>query len=231
LVVWAWERPEDLRFLPHDVEVAALSGFIELRGDDLAARGRRFPLRASPGQVSTSVVHVQISRKVPLNWTPELRARTAAAVVALAGHIPARRVQIDFEVRGSERQTLIDLVGDVKRALPSGVALSMTALASWCQTEDWVGRAGADEVAPMLFRMGPRGEAIRSSLAAGGDFGDPACRRALAVSVDSPLIRAPTGRRIYLFNPRSWTQRDFERVRGEVEEWRARDGIERSPRG
>jgi hypothetical protein len=141
-------------------------------------------------------------------------------------------VQIDFEVRASERQALLDVVGDVRRALPPSESLSMTALASWCESENWAAAAGADEIAPMLFRMGPWGQAIRARLAFGEDFGEPACRRALAVSVDSPLARAPwSGRRIYLFDPRSWTERDFEQVRGEIEGWRARDGGGRSPQG
>lgn len=228
-VVWAWERPEDLRFLPPDVEIAALSGFVELRGEDLFTRGRRFPLKARPGQVQTSVVHVQISRTTPLRWTLALRARTSAAVLTLFQHIPARRLQIDFEVKRSERQALLDLMADVKRALPPGVALSMTAIAAWCQTEDWISSIDADEVAPMLFRMGAKGAAIRERLAQGEDFTQNSCRQALAISVDAPLMRAPTGRRIYLFNPRSWTARDFEQARGEIEGWRAINGVGRWP--
>jgi len=229
LVVWAWERPEDLRFLPPDVEIAALSGFIDLRGDRMVARGRRFPLFAAPKQVSTSVVHVQVNRSERLAWTPQLREETAAAVIALANHIPARRIQIDFEARPSERQALFDLVGDVKRRLSPGVELSVTALASWCQTEDWTSLMGADEIVPMLFRMGPWGASIRTTLASGGDFSQADCRRALAISTDSPITSAPVARRIYLFNPKSWTRQDFERIRGEVEGWRAKDGPVRSP--
>ena len=81
LTVWAWERPEDLRFLPTDVDIAVQSGFIVLAGDTMTSRSRRFPLFANPQQVTTSVVHLQIDHRKPLDWTPQLRARTAAAVV------------------------------------------------------------------------------------------------------------------------------------------------------
>jgi hypothetical protein len=64
-VVWAWERPEDLRFLPPDTEIAVQSGFVELSGDEVRARGRRFSLKARAGQVTTAVVHIQIDPRKP----------------------------------------------------------------------------------------------------------------------------------------------------------------------
>ena len=221
LTVWAWERPEDLRFLPQDVDIAVQSGFIVLSGDNLTARSRRFPLLARAEQVSTSVVHLQIDHRKPLNWTPQLRAQAAAAIVRLAQGVDVRRVQIDFEVRASERQILRDVVTDVRAALPPDTQLSMTALASWCAHETWFEDLPINEIAPMLFRMGPGGEQIRSELARGGDFSSARCRSALAVSADAPILRAPVGRRIYLFSPRSWTQGDFERVVGRISDWSA----------
>ena len=223
LVVWAWERPEDLAFLKPPAEAAVQMGFVELSGDAVIARGRRFPLQVAPERVTTALVHVQIDPTRPLDWTPRVRAKAAAAVLAYARVLPAARVQIDFEVRGSERQVLLDLLHDVRTGLAPGVRLSMTALASWC-AEGWLARAPVDEVVPMLFRMGAAGAGLKAKLAAGGDFADPACRKALAVSVDTPIRRAPRGRRVYLFSPRSWTRADFERAREEVAAWDERAG-------
>ncbi len=217
LVLWAWERPEDLRFAPRGAEVAALSGFIELSGEQMVARGRRFPLRATPGGVTTSVVHVQIDPRTPVAWTPRQRAATAAAILGLAGE--ATSVQVDFEVRRSERQVLLDVLGDVRRGLPAETRLSMTALASWCETERWLDAAPVDEIVPMLFRMGPGGRRIEAKLTAGGDFANPRCRTALAISADTPLAGAPVGRRIYLFSPRSWTADDFRRLERSISQW------------
>jgi hypothetical protein len=219
LILWAWERPEDLRFAGPGAEIAVQTGFVELAGDGLRARGRRFPLKsASPP--STALVHVQIDHERPLAWTPLLRARTSAAILHYAAAIRVRRVQLDFEVRASERAVLLDVIADVRRGLPSGTLLSMTALASWCDTEGWLERAPVDEIVPMLFRMTVGGEALRKRLAAGGDFRNPRCRTALGIATDSPIVRAPPGRRVYLFNPRSWTEADFERARRDVEAWR-----------
>jgi hypothetical protein len=217
LILWAWERPEDLRFAGASAEIALQTGFVELSGDGLEARGRRFPLRAARPP-ATALVHVQIDHGRPLQWTPALRARASAAVLHYAAAIPARRVQIDFEIRASERQILLDLLHDVRAGLPRGTILSMTALASWCD-EDWLGEAPVDEIVPMLFRMQDSGIALQNRLAAGGDFRNPRCRAALGIATDSPIVRAPAGRRVYLFDPRSWTVEDYREARREVEGW------------
>jgi hypothetical protein len=212
LVLWAWERPEDLRAAGPDVGVAILTGFIELSGERITARPRRFPVLTAPGAARTALVHLQIDQRRPLAWTADLRARTAAAVVALARPEAFTAVQVDFEVRASQRQMLLDVLHDVRAALPRGTTLSMTALASWCESEDWLGQADVDEVAPMLFRMGRGGTALKAKLEGGGDFANPKCRTALALSTDTPLARIPPDRRIYLFNPRSWSQADLARA-------------------
>ncbi|OAN66900.1 hypothetical protein [Sphingomonas sp. TDK1] len=218
LIVWAWERPEDLRFLPGDAEVAVQTGFLELSGDNFLARGRRYPLRTGR-QPGTALVHIQIDDSRPLHWTPMLRARVAAAVLHYARVVPAPRVQIDFEVRQSQRRILADLLHDVRAGLPRGTPLSMTAIASWCQ-EDWLGSLPVDEIVPMLFRMGRGDASIRARIEGGGDWTEPACRKALAISADTPIARAPAGRRIYLFAPQSWTPSTFDAVRKRVEQWR-----------
>jgi hypothetical protein len=218
LILWAWERPEDLRFAPAGVEIAVQTGFVDIAGGSFTAHGRRYPL-LTPHPPATALVHVQIDPSRPVQWTPALRQRVAAAVLHYATAIPARRVQLDFEVRASERQILLDLLADLRRGLPRGTFLSMTALASWCDGEAWLDAAPVDEIVPMLFRM-RGGEGLKNRLAAGGDFRNPRCRAALGVASDAAIARAPPGRRVYLFSPASWTAAGYERVRAEVEGWR-----------
>lgn len=219
LVVWAWERPEDLRFLRGPTEIAVHSGFIELSGGRVEVRGRRFPLLADPDRVTTSVIHVQIDPKQPLVWSTTSRQKAAITVLQFARSRQTPWLQIDFEARASQRQVLLDLLHDVRAGLPATTRLSMTALASWCETETWLATAPVDEIVPMLFRMGQTGGALRAKLAAGGDFAEPRCRTALAISTDAPISRAPPGRRIYLFDPKSWRATDYDSVRRRVGSW------------
>ena len=206
LVLWAWERPEDLRFAGDGVEVAVLAGTVMLRGEDAIARPRLQPARTSPGQSVIGTVHVEIDRTRPLAWTAAQRGTAAAAILSLMADPRFAELQIDFEVRASERGVLLDVLHDVRAGLRPGRPLSMTALASWCDTERWLGAAPVDDVVPMLFRMGPGGAALQQRLAAGGSFGDPHCGRSVGVAVDTPLAGLPGSRRIFLFDPAPWTQ-------------------------
>lgn len=205
--------------------MAVQTGFVELSGDEMRTRGRRFPLHVARPP-TTTLVHVQIDRTRPLVWSPRLRAQASAAILHYASAAPAGRVQVDFEVRASERKILLEVLDDVRRGLPADTRLSMTALASWCDTEAWLDQAPVDEIVPMLFRM-QGGQALVRRLEKGGDFRNPKCRTALALSTDTPIVQAPPGRRIYLFNPHSWTSHDYEQMRREVGAWRWRGGFGR----
>ena len=60
---------------------------------------------------------------------------------------------------------------------------------------------------------------LMQALTNGADFAQPVCRTALGIAADLPPGRAPAGRRVYLFDPRSWTEDRFTQVRERVEAW------------
>jgi hypothetical protein len=212
-VLWAWERPEDLRFAVPDITIAILAGTVRLTGDGVVARPRLQPALVPMANPIAGVAHLEIDRARPLVWTADQRIRTAAAVLALLGNPRFHEVQIDFEVRASERRVLLDVLTDLRAALPVGRHLSMTALASWCETETWIDRAPVDEIVPMLFRMGPDGQPIRQRLANGGDFARAACRTSIGIAADGLPDGLPAGRRLWLFSPLPWTAGDLTTVR------------------
>ena len=196
--------------------IAVLAGSVTLSGEQVLVRPRLQPARILDTQRVAGVVHVEIDRMRPLPWTSIQRDRTAAAVIALLDNPRFAEVQIDFEVKASQRAVLLDLLGDLRAALPAGRHLSMTALASWCDTETWIDAAPVDEVVPMLFRMGPSGEALRKRLADGGDFRQSRCRAAIGVATDTPPNRIPAGRRVWLFDPHPWSADDLMKIRGRL---------------
>lgn len=202
-IVWAWERPEVLDTLPADMGIAAVTGFIRLRGDAIVIRrGRRFPLIIAPGRPAPiAVVHIEVDQSRALDWTPALSAQVVAD--ALSFSHGAAAVQVDMEVRSSQHTALLDVLRGVRAGLAPGTTLSMTALASWCEDETWLDGAPVDEIVPMLFRMGSGGLRLRAKLASGGDFARPRCRIAVGIATDTPSV-VPQGRRRYIFNPRPW---------------------------
>jgi hypothetical protein len=215
LVLWAWERSEDLRFLAGSgVTVAYVAASIEVTATGVAVHGRRHPLRLAPDTAVLPVLHVDA--------TPTGLARFAnrarQAVLDTAARLQARSggpMQLDFEVAASARPFYRALVQAVAGADPR--QLSITALASWCQWDGWLAGLPAGEIVPMLFRMGPDDGQIRRQLAVSGRLRQPECRRAAGLALDEPLPQAPVGARLYLFNPRPWTQADFRRAVAELE--------------
>jgi hypothetical protein len=212
-ILWAWERPEDLRFAGPGVTIAVLAGSVTLSGDDVLIRPRLQPAKVLDTQRIAGVVHLEVDRTRPLPWTDAQRTRTITAVLSLLSNPRFTEAQIDFEVPASRRQVLLDLLTGVRAGLPPGRHLSMTALASWCDTETWIDAAPVDEIVPMLFRMGAAGEPLKRRLATGGDFHQRRCRTAIGVATDTPLEHVPAGRRVWVFNPRSWTDGDLTNVR------------------
>jgi hypothetical protein len=215
-VIWVWERPEDVRFAPPDVSIAILAGTVRLSAGRVDAVPRLQPARLTPTQHVIGVVHVEIDQTRKPAWTAAQRQDTAQSVLRLLSNPRFHDWQIDFEIRASERQILLDLLTDVRKNLPAGHRLSMTALASWCDTETWLDSAPVDDIVPMLFRMGPSGAPILDRLAHGGELRNPRCRQSIGIASDTPPDALPADRRIWMFNPHPWTAGDLTALRNRL---------------
>lgn len=204
-MLWAWEQPQDLRFIdPRRTGVAFLAATLILDGDRVVVEPRRQPLR-----VPREAVLVAVGRIEFRDTTPALDASQRTRLVrALAGLAKQRGVvglQVDFDAPVSARAFYRALLGDLRRELPPSTALSMTALASWCMEDDWVAGLPVDETVPMLFRMGADDHAIRADLASRGRVDCVSCRASVGLATDEPLPRARAPR-TYLFHPGPWTR-------------------------
>jgi len=213
LVLWAWERPEDLRFAGPDTGVAFLARTVFLRGDEVSVQPRLQPLRFAAGAPLIAVVRVEADRAQPPSLAGAQRARAAAAIGEAARLPGIVSLQVDYDATVSERAFYAGLLRDLRRQMPPGVGLSITALASWCSGDRWLAGLPIDEAVPMLFRMGPDRRPILLHLEAGGDFSEPACRHSLGISTDEPVPLLPAGRRLWVFHPRSWSPAALQELR------------------
>ena len=214
-VLWAWERPEDLRFVNSvTTAVASLEGTVWIEGARVTALPRQQPLHLPRGVEHIAVVRIETSRDRPPPLDRAQVERIADAVerfVRPAGDAVPRPLQIDFDALHSERRGYRSLLKTLRQRLPDH-PLSITALASWCAGDRWIDDLPIDHAVPMLFRMGPDGLAIRASLARDGTQGhgptlsSPICRGRVGISTDEALPTVPTDTHtVYVFHPRSWT--------------------------
>jgi hypothetical protein len=209
LMLWAWERPTDLRSIDADAGVAFLSQTLIVRNDAVDVRPRRNPLQVLAHTPLVAVTRIESGGHAP---RPGAGRPGAASLVttmanAIAGSMAlprVRGVQIDFDAAESERPFYRALVQAVRGQLGPAVPLSITALASWCVQDRWMEGLPVDETVPMLFRMGPV-HAPYAGLARSPWSAAAACRGALGTSLDEPLHVRAAGRRVYVFNAAPWT--------------------------
>jgi len=208
--LWAWERPEDLRWLDtRTAGVAFLARTVCPRADGVGIRPRMQPLLTPPHAALMAVVRVESGgRAANASVT-----RTAQAIAEAAGITGVQALQVDFDAVTSERSFYRALLTELRRRLPARMPLSITALASWCESDGWIAGLPVAEAVPMLFRMGP------DHYSAGGDFRNPLCRASVGISTDELPDRIPAGRRVYIFNPRAWSAEAEQAVLRKVNRW------------
>jgi Protein of unknown function (DUF3142) len=206
LMLWAWERPEDLSAIdPNTTGVAFLARTVFLAEDTVSVRPRLQPLRLAPGTQLVAVVRIEASHGAsPSLSTTQIDS--AAHAVAAAGQLPGLAgLQIDFDATASQRDFYRALIARVRQEIPARLSFSITALASWCTGDDWLHDLPIDDAVAMLFRMGAGTREISLRLNSGGDFRASVCRQSLGISTDELPPKLPEGRRLYIFNPHAWT--------------------------
>ena len=118
LVLWAWERPEDLRFIkPGAAGIAFLARTVWVDGNNVSGRPRLQPLRFNSGTRLMAVVRIESAgRGLPAG---EPVARQIQEAAALPG---VRALQIDFDAR--ERTSVV--CGTAERS-PQSAAFGLAA--------------------------------------------------------------------------------------------------------
>jgi hypothetical protein len=218
LVLWAWERPEDLRFVRSgDSAIAYLAETIQLRDGEVRPRPRMQSLRVRDDAKLVAVVRVETDHS-DLNHSQALQS--AAAIARNASQPRVVAIQVDFDATLSQRAFYRDLLLDLRRRVGAEKPISITALASWCMDDDWLAGLPIDEAVPMLFRMGAGTNEVTTRLASGRDFREPLCRGSLGISTDERWRSLPGGRRLYVFNPQPWTAHTEQAVLWETHSWR-----------
>jgi hypothetical protein len=207
VVLWAWERPTDLRFIdPKEIGVAFLARTIRLRSGEVVVRPRLQPLNLPEAARVIAVARVETDSTNKPELSDRQRQKLAEAIAEMAKLPNVAHIQIDFDATLTERKFYRDVIVDVRRRLPDAVSLSITALASWCTYDNWLSDLPIDEAVPMLFRMAGDGKQIANRLDAGEDFIAPQCRHSYGISTDEPRSNLSSARRLYVFNPDPWTE-------------------------
>lgn len=218
IILWAWERPEELSFIvPQEVGIAFLAKTLYLRGERVIVRPRLQPLNVPRRTALMAVARIESDLSEPPGLLSEQRAKVVSTIAELTRIPTIAAIQVDFDAKVSERAFYRDLLYDLRRRLPESMALSITALASWCIYDNWLSGLPVDEAVPMLFRMGVDHHQVLLHLEAGGYFRPAVCRHSLGISTDEPMPKLPSGRRVYIFHPQAWSPAAARHIIKEVQ--------------
>jgi hypothetical protein len=211
VILWAWERPEDLRFLSGSaVGVAFLDRTIVVHPArqsiaQIETMRRRQPLRLARGTPLVAVVRIESAGVID----PQVVPRLSSEILDAARVPGVSAIQIDFDAMLSQRALYSTLLRAVHARLPRDIRLSVTALSSWCSDDPWIDPRDVDEIVPMLFRMGPDARRVVTRLSEDGRWPVDACNGAIGLSTDERWRAVPGVERVYVFNPRSWRAGDL----------------------
>jgi hypothetical protein len=202
VMLWAWERPSDLRAIDAATGVAFLAQTITIDLDHADVTSRQWPLKVGPSTVLSAVTRIEMPVTRDVAHLEEDRLAAAIAITSTYPQVSA--VQIDFDAVQSQRTFYRRLIENVRKRVDRRVPLSITALASWCVGDRWLDGLPIDEAVPMLFELGPENEPYRV-VAVDASAAHRLCRASVGASLSEPIRIAADGRRVYVFNRQSWT--------------------------
>ncbi len=209
LVLWAWERPENLSYIvPGATGVAYLAGTVTLAHSEVHTRPRLQPLLVPRQTPVIAVVRIETDN-APLSPVTEV----SAAVENLATHSGIRALQVDFDARRSQRAFYRDLMTELRRKIPDKLPLAMTALVSWCQDDDWIVRMPVIDAVPMFFRMGVDPHSTTEHLQ------ESLCQSSFGISTDEFYVAVPHVRRVFVFSHDAWTETSYRAVLQASKQW------------
>lgn len=227
-MLWSWQKIEDLRSLdPTKAGVALLVGRFTVDKNKLALEPRLAQLQLPPGCYREAVARVEMKQMPAESEINSVSAQLASSIVHLVlAHSRFDGVQIDFDAKQLERPFYVQLLKHLRQQLPPNLTLSMTALASWSQGDQWLRQSitndhlPVDYVVPMFFTMGVGKEQALCLLQENlpGPFNGHCAlgfslSEASTISLISPKLKNLD--RIYLFCSPGW-QRDRIRTAGNL---------------
>ena len=143
------------------------------------------------------------------DYSTEQIREISAAVGRTLSLSNVKEIQIDFDAALSERAFYRKLLNQLRADIPAEIPLSMTALASWCAGDVWIGDMPVVEAVPMVFEMGADNNTIRNFLLNGKDWNEPLCHASYGVSVNEPLpVGMRPNRGTFYFNAKPWKPAD-----------------------
>lgn len=218
IFLWAWERPENLLFIDNkNIGVAFYAGTITFSDSKISFKPRLQPLAVGSEISKIAVIRIE-NRGKGSQLNNDQLSKAVDLIVKTCSQNKIAGCQIDFDAKSSEINFYKKLIFKTRDNLSKSMPLSITALVSWCHLGSWLEDLPIDEAVPMFFRLGIDEYVIRNDLVGESFLKAKICQKSIGVSVDEPLPQSEylKNRKIYIFNPDSWTIEGFSSIIKEI---------------
>ncbi len=214
-VLWVWEREEDLRFLNSDkIGVAFYAQTIFLEGEEVIFKPRRQPLQVNENTYLIAVTRIETSRQNRPILSEKQLTETNNLILKTLQRKNVKSLQIDFDAVVSERDFYRKLLFDLRPQINQEIPLTITALGSWCMSDNWLDDLPVDEAVPMLFDMGTEDKSVKAFLNSNKDWNEPLCQTSYGLSINQPLnYNFLPNRRFYYFTSSAWKPENLNQLR------------------
>ena len=221
IVLWVWERPENLYFInDKNISFAYLSGTVTKADKNLEYYSRRQPLRIPDKSNTISVIRIEDRSKDHIFEDKNLPEISDYIVKSCIEKTSNTACQIDFDATESQIEFYKKLVVSVREKLPKEMKLSLTALVSWCVNDKaWFDELPIDEVVPMFFRLGREENIYWQRISEGRLNISNSCQKAVGVATDEPMPNKiyVKNKPIYIFNNGYWTSKNWDIMKLEIQ--------------
>lgn len=221
IIVWVWERPENLYFLKEkNVTFAYLSGTVTKTNSNLEYYSRRQPLRIPDNRQTISVIRIEDKsddHKLRDEYLIDISDYVVNLCLERKSNISC---QIDFDATESQIDFYKKLVIQVREKLPKKYKLSITALVSWCTSDKtWFDELPIDEVVPMFFRLGKEENIYWQNINEGKLRISNSCQKAIGIATDElmPNKIYLKNKPIYIFNNEYWTKTNWDIMKSRLQ--------------
>ena len=213
ITIWAWEAPQDLRFLKgSNVRVVVYAGLITLKDGKVGFTGRHQPVFLDKHTKATPVIRIENYEKDYGSYADK-ESVVAQYIANVCLDKNTGSCQIDYDVKKSEVPFYKNILLETRKRLPANTSLSITSIASWCDKGSWLSSVSEiDEVVPMLFSMGADSNAILSGFTGSSFLKNGKCLSSVGVSADEqiPPKKYISGKTVYIFHSGSWDEQLFK---------------------
>lgn len=220
IVLWVWERPENLYFLKDkNVTFAYLSGTVTKTNEGLVYYPRRQPLRIPDNSKTIAVVRIEDKSDKYEFSNQDLLDISEYIVRSCQEKETNLSCQIDFDAVESQTDFYKKLVISVREQLSKDIRLSVTALVSWCTSNNpWFVDLPLDEVVPMFFRLGKDENLYWQKIKDGSLKLNLVCQKSVGVATDEPMPNKVylENKPIYIFNNVYWSPANWAIIKSEI---------------